>query len=1110
MPPRPILAACALAAVAVGASPAAETSPVPAPGRIVKASGASWEFTGRRLTSPRLRGTMDAIEVSRRLPDGRQRSGWLRGRLLLRVDAAWNAAPAIAAGLAVEESLPGGWIVLRAASPDGAAVVRDAAVSWPGVREAHALVAAQRRLRFIPDDPLFATQWHLDSRQASANHIRVTGAWDSVRGTGIRIGIVDDGLQTAHPDLAANVDTVNDRDWNDATPDNPNPDVFSDWHGTACAGVAAARGSNAIGVSGAAPQATLVGLRLIAGPADDAEEAAALTWRNDLIQIYSNSWGPDDDGQTLEGPGPATLSALQSGTASGRGGRGSIFVWAAGNGGDAGDNANKDGYANSIHVIAVAASDSNGTRPSYSESGANVAVCAPSDGSLGIVTTDLTGTNGYNSGFPGSGEPADIAYTNSFGGTSSATPLVAGAVALMLEANPLLGWRDVKEILMRTARQLQPTSTEWATNGAGLRFHHDFGAGQIDATAAISMARTWVNRLPMQSTALATTSLPVSIPNNSATGVVRTFSATGAALRVEHVTLTLTARHPARGELEITLTAPSGMVSRLMPAHGDMGADYTAWTFSSVRHWGELSSGTWTLRVADRSALTSTAGSLDAAVLTLYGTPANTPPSVTAAVLTPAPDAAGHSYFDRPLAVADVQTTDPEGDPVSLSWQWQESADGSTWSDIIGATAATWLPGSAFSGRRARCVVTPRDAVGAGTPWISPARPLDRRPLQHAARGTSWSYDSDLAAPATPSFTRSVLVSEISQGQSGAREWVELLVTRTTDLRGWRLTDRLDTYCTFSNSTVWASVPAGTLVVVHNGAERDPALPAADNDPAGGSMIVAHSDTTLFTPGSWSGLSGSNSENIQIRDAANSLVDGVSFNGNTTYQPSLGTLATNRAARWSGGSEADADLASAWLITATAEPANVSPGLPNGGANSTMVAAIRAGGTPFTAAPLPTGLVVDPLNGVVSGQITAAPGRHVITLTRGAASRSFPLFVTDPATDRADPDNDGVDSLTEMALGRDPLIRDASAFFSLVPAAGPLALTFTVPAGSGPLRVIPETSNDLVAWQSGPTAIETVADVVIGDVRTITVRPTSGSAAAASRLLLRLRATLDP
>jgi len=511
-----------------------------------------------------------------------------------------------------------GWAVLTAADPFAALAAMDR-LRANGHPSADVLLAVQQQKRAMPNDPLITNQWHLKNTNTTRTHINVESVWNypssGIRGAGIRIGIVDDGLQTTHPDLATNVDTDNDKDWNGNDLD-PNPAVNTDYHGTACAGNAGARGNNSLGVSGSAPESTLVGMRLIAGGVTDAQEAEAMAWKNDIIQVKSNSWGPNDTGTLLDGPGPLTVSALQHATIHGRNGKGTIFLWAGGNGAGNSDNSNYDGYANSIHTISIGASDSNGNRASYSEPGANVVVVAPSSGGTGITTTDLVGNKGYNNAQSSKGGD----YTSTFGGTSSATPTAAGVVALMLEKNPNLGWRDVQEILIRSAFKIKPGDADWTTNPAGISFNHDFGAGLIDATAAVTLADGWINLASQQSSSIAQTGLSVPIPDNNPTGITRSFDFSAVNLRVEHVTVSVSISHTWRGDLAITLTSPGGMSSRLAETRNDGNDNYSNWSFSSVRHWGESSAGTWTLKIADTAA--ADIGTLTAATLTLSGSSA--------------------------------------------------------------------------------------------------------------------------------------------------------------------------------------------------------------------------------------------------------------------------------------------------------------------------------------------------------------------------------------------------------------------------------------------------------------------------------------------------------
>src|SRR5690606_30779523 len=125
----------------------------------------------------------------------------------------------------------------------------------------------------------------------------------------------------------------------------------------------------------------------------------AMAWKNDIIQVKNNSWGPNDVSNLLIAPDPLMASALENAATNGRGGKGTILTWAAGNGKEHQNDSNYDGYANSIYTIAVAATDSLARSSYYSEPGANVLISAPSNGdngALGIVTTDRTGNDGYN------------------------------------------------------------------------------------------------------------------------------------------------------------------------------------------------------------------------------------------------------------------------------------------------------------------------------------------------------------------------------------------------------------------------------------------------------------------------------------------------------------------------------------------------------------------------------------------------------------------------------------------------------------------------------------------------------------------------------------------
>jgi subtilisin-like proprotein convertase family protein len=631
--------------------------------------------------------------------DGAERNEFTRRvvtrELMLESDSQAKAdQEAKSAGLVFRDApayAPGKFLYLAESSPEALA-------AWTQLEEqkivsSSLLLARQQSKRTLPNDQYIDKQWHLkfgsQSGALPGTDVNIDTVWSyptvgaGLRGRGIYVGIVDDGLETGHPDLAANVVTSIGRDWNGGDTD-PNPETGDD-HGTACAGNVAAVGNNGIGVSGTAPEAKLVGMRLISTTAGDTAEADAMTWKAtgaQIIHILSNSWGPSDDGTTLEGPGTFTLAALKSAVETGRNGKGTIITWAGGNGGAYNDNSNYDGYANSIYTIAVGAFDSQSRQASYSEQGANLVICAPSNGSspaLGIITVDRLGLLGYNNGAI-SAEISNPDYTQTFGWTSSAAPTLSGIIALILEANPNLGWRDVQEIIMRSAKKVNDTDADWKTQIApdNINHNHKFGAGLIDAAAAVNMAVNWVNLSAQLRRRIPQTGLNLAIPNKNTAGITREFVITPQDnLRVEHVTVTVNINHSARGNLKITLTSPNGTVSRLAEVHSDMNDNYANWTFMTVRNWGESALGTWLLKVTDESDASNTAGgTLTLATMEVFGSTtfstwaSNSSLSGNDALLLSDPDRDGRSNlvefymgsdpssaFDSPIVVTASSTS---------------------------------------------------------------------------------------------------------------------------------------------------------------------------------------------------------------------------------------------------------------------------------------------------------------------------------------------------------------------------------------------------------------------------------------------------------------------
>lgn len=506
---------------------------------------------------------------------------------------------------------------------------------YAGIQAVEPQIARWLEFTAIPNDPLYKNQWHLKNTGQTGSDVEldlnVEPAWDMVRGRNVIIGIVDSGLAADHPDLIDNVRTDLGYDFRDGD-DDPSPflgipnqqdllnDPREDSHGTLVAGVAAGRGFNGIGGSGVAPEAGIADIRLIGDYMTDLQEASAINHRNDAIDIKNNSWGPRDNGASLGRVDELAKAAIFDAVTNGRDGHGTIFIWSAGNGARFDDNANKGGYANSRYTIAVAALDDNGKRAAYSEMGPNILVTAPAGDrrGKGTVTSDLQGDDGLNlADYPN--ELEDPAYTKNFIGTSSSAPMIAGVVALMLEANPNLGWRDVQEILIRSSRKIDESADSWFTNSAGFAFSDEYGAGLPDAYEAVMLANSWDNLAPQRS---AGRNLqiddPIELPDASGGPFERSFSFEGTQLRVEQATLTVFLDHPFRGEVLVELESPAGTVSQLVGRNDDDNRGYFDWTFSTVQFWGESADGIWKLRIVDGTE--GNVGELWQASMELHGT----------------------------------------------------------------------------------------------------------------------------------------------------------------------------------------------------------------------------------------------------------------------------------------------------------------------------------------------------------------------------------------------------------------------------------------------------------------------------------------------------------
>ncbi|OLL26524.1 Kexin [Neolecta irregularis DAH-3] len=441
--------------------------------------------------------------------------------------------------------------------------------------------------QFEINDPIFGDQWHLVNTVQQGHDLNVTGVWaDGVTGKGVVVALIDDGIDYNHPDLTDNFFREGSHDFND-NDNEPLPVLFDDYHGTRCAGEIAAVKNDVCGI-GVAFHSKVSAIRMLSGPVADVDEIAAINYEFHKNHIYSCSWGPPDNGQSMEGPSDLIVRGVINGIQNGRDGKGSIFVFASGNGGRSFDNCNFDGYTNSIFSITVGAIDREGKHPVYSEQCCAQLIVTYSSGDTDhIHTTDVKNK-----------------CTQFHGGTSAAAPLAAGVLALALSVRPELTWRDMQHLTVQSAIEINSDDEDWQMTANGRRFNHKFGYGKIDAGALVAAARNYtLKKAPSwyhsQVQEVGQDILQGSDGAKSIITVTKENLAQVNLANVEHVTVTVNIDHESRGKVAIRLISPHGVISRLAEKREfDMSDEgFKDWRMMSVMHWGEPGVGEWTLQV---------------------------------------------------------------------------------------------------------------------------------------------------------------------------------------------------------------------------------------------------------------------------------------------------------------------------------------------------------------------------------------------------------------------------------------------------------------------------------------------------------------------------------
>ncbi|XP_052791389.1 furin-like protease kpc-1 isoform X1 [Mya arenaria] len=480
------------------------------------------------------------------------------------------------------------------------------------------------------NDELYKKMWYYNGGGKDHTDMNVHGAWQKgVTGKNVVITILDDGIERTHDDLKDNYDPYASYDVNGHDPDPmPRYDYTNEnRHGTRCAGEVSAKANNTKCIVGVAYDSKIGGVRMLDGDVYDAVEATSLSHNRSHIDIYSASWGPDDDGRVVDGPGTLAKKAFEDGVKMGRHGKGAIFVWASGNGGRQHDSCSCDGYTNSIYTLSISGVSQNILKPFYLEECASTLATTFSSGGGAekkVVTVDL-----HNK------------CTETHTGTSASAPLAAGIVALILEINPGLTWRDVQYITLMTARPL--SDGVWTSNGVGRKVSLRYGYGLMDATAMVELAEKWTN-VPqqhvcdIQSENVGKTKPKLEIPDSGYEEILSTQACAGQANAInflEHVQAKVTVKSKRRGDLVIHLTSPAGTRSTILPQRpndSDRMKGFQDWAFLSVHFWGENPVGQWKLEIEVQKNSHGYVGSYGGAQMTndlidwsliLYGTEDN-------------------------------------------------------------------------------------------------------------------------------------------------------------------------------------------------------------------------------------------------------------------------------------------------------------------------------------------------------------------------------------------------------------------------------------------------------------------------------------------------------
>jgi subtilisin-like proprotein convertase family protein len=625
-------------------------------------------------------------------------------------------------------------------------------------------------------DPLAKYQWHLSNisnpyingtTAVSGKNINLGTVQDSYTGDGVYVVVSDGRIDMDHPELVDNADLSLSKNYNSAYPysGSPTTNNAADGHGTGTSSLILATKGNGLGGYGVAPDATLVGTNFIASSQSSGilNDQATLTGHAGVFN-YSYGYANCAVQSYSSGTYPTTL---RNGVIE----KGHIYVTAAGNdyvdtldscGGNPSSiflgNANLDQIKTYPSMIVVGATNYQGVHTNYSTPGSNVWVSAPGgDTGMGILVADLVGcSSGFNSY---SALPFDNTSTESnpyceffsgATGTSYASPITAGAIAILKEIDPTLDWRDVKHILARTATKIDATAGNtnhpyshnlagyiyqqgWVNNSASYPFHPWYGFGQVNLTAAKALAEAPdfdLHELKSTDTfddtpSYSSGTISLAIPDNSATGVSSNINVTGHNLFIEHVQVMVNVTHAYPGDLGIELTSPSGTTTKLLNIVSNMeGPHLSSALFGANAFYGERSSGAWTIKVVDGDSVD--VGTLTNWKISIIGNKGEaladvTPPSPASAFTK---SGTNLNWTSSPsLDVARYEIC------LALTSQLGTSCGDGDWRHVRGATTLA-LTGRIYKGQRG--------TFASGNNYTAKIRAIDTSENESTEVSTSW------------------------------------------------------------------------------------------------------------------------------------------------------------------------------------------------------------------------------------------------------------------------------------------------------------------------------------------------------------------------------------